>query len=151
MYKLSSYKLMMVKDSSVRIPDKIIKGDQDAYKILQVYLQDADREHLVVLLLNTKYKVIGIHTVGIGTLDKAITSGREVFKAAILGNAAAIILGHNHPSGVSTPSNEDVKLTTMLYDAGKLLGIEVLDHVIIGEGEHSSMKKGHPYIWGLIG
>lgn len=94
------------------------------------------------MMLDVKNRVIGIHTVSIGNLNSAIVSPREVFKAAILANAASIIVGHNHPSGDVTPSPEDIQVTTTLQQAGKLLGIEVLDHIIVGEeGAHTSLKQ----------
>jgi DNA repair protein RadC len=93
-------------------------------------------------MLDVKNQVIGIHTVSIGNLNSAIVSPREVFKAAILANAASIILGHNHPSGDTTPSPEDIQVTQVLFQAGKLLDIDVLDHVIIGEdGAFCSLRR----------
>ena len=92
-----------------------------------------DREHFVVLLLNQKNRVIGVHTVSVGSLTASVVHPRETFKAAILANAAAIICGHNHPSGDCQPSKEDRAITARLVEGGKLLGIAVLDHVIIGD------------------
>jgi len=90
-----------------------------------------------VVLLDRKNKVIGLNTVSVGSLTASICHPREVFKAAILANAAAVILGHNHPSGDPQPSQEDRVLTARLAAAGQLLGIEVLDHIIVGDGtEH---------------
>ena len=86
-----------------------------------------------MILLDQKNKVIGIHTVSIGSLTASIVHPRETFKIAILANCASIILGHNHPSGSPQPSREDRALTTRLVEGGKLLGISVLDHVIIGD------------------
>ena len=107
--------------------------------LLQTFLPDADREHFVVILLDQKHGVIGINTVSVGSLTAGIVHPREVFKPAILANAASIICGHNHLSGDPQPSREDRAITTKLVDAGKLLGIDVLDHVIIGaEGRYFS-------------
>ena len=97
------------------------------------YLKETDREHFVVVLLDTKSAVIGITTVSIGILDSALVHPREVYKPAILSNAAAIILAHNHPSGDPTPSAEDRRITQRIHEAGQVLGIEVLDHLIIGD------------------
>lgn len=114
----------------------------DTVSILRRYLEHEDREHFVTLMLDVKNQVIGIHTVSIGNLNSAIVSPREVFKAAILANAASIILGHNHPSGDVTPSPEDITVSVTLREAGKLLGIDVLDHVIIGEeGAFCSLRR----------
>ena len=109
------------------------------------YLDEEDREHFVSMMLDAKNKVIGIYTVSIGTLCCTVVSPREVFKAAILANAASIIVAHNHPSGDVTPSPEDIQVTATLKQAGKLLDIEVLDHVIVGEdGAFTSLRQlGH--------
>ena len=100
--------------------------------MLATYLADVDREHFVVLMLDQKNQVLGLHTVSMGSLTASIVHPRETFKAAILANAAAIICGHNHPSGDVQPSSEDRAITHRLAEAGKLLGINVLDHIIIG-------------------
>lgn len=122
-----------------------LDGPEDAAQILSRYLEHADREHFVALMLDAKNKVIGIHTVSVGSLFAAIVSSREVFKAAILANAASLIVAHNHPSGDVTPSPEDIHVTKTLKEAGKLLDIEVLDHLILGEqGSWASLKRlGH--------
>ena len=115
-----------------------LRHSEHASAIIQTYLEGTDREHFVVLLLDRKNKVIGLNTVSIGSLSSSIVHPREVFKPAILANAAAIICGHNHPSGDPTPSTEDRALTTRLVKAGKLLGIQVLDHIVIGDDRHYS-------------
>ena len=119
-----------------------INDGHDVAEILRRYLQHEDREHFVTLMLDAKNRVIGLHTVSIGTLSAALVSPREVFKAAILANAASIILAHNHPSGDTTPSPEDIKVTDTLKQAGQILGIDVLDHVIVGEnGAFRSLRR----------
>jgi len=87
--------------------------------------------------LDQKNKMIGINTVSMGSLTASVVHPREVFKPAILSNAAALLCCHNHPSGAPQPSREDRALTTRLVDAGKLLGINVLDHIILGDGNES--------------
>ena len=89
----------------------------------------------------TRHAVIAYHEVGRGTLDAVLVTQREVFKAAILGNAAAVIVGHSHPSGDPTPSSDDFELTSRLTAAGVLLGIEVLDHIVVGDGRYVSFKE----------
>lgn len=134
------FRVQLVREAGVERPS--LDGPLDAAQILCRYLENEDREHFVTLMLDVKNKVIGIHTVSIGNLDSAIVSPREVFKAAILANAASIIIAHNHPSGDLTPSPEDFKVTEVLKKAGKLLGIEVLDHVIVGEeGSFCSLRR----------
>lgn len=122
--------------------DKNINSPSCAAKILQEYLQNKDREHLVVLVLNTKNKVNAIHTVSIGSLSSAIVHPREVFKPAIIGNGAGIILGHNHPSGDVSPSKEDIDVTNRIFEASNILGIVLLDHIIIGDNQYFSFKEG---------
>lgn len=93
------------------------------------------QEAFVVLTLNTKYQVIDRHLITLGILDASLVHPREVFRAAITDSAAAIVIAHNHPSGNPTPSGEDISVTRKLVAAGKLLEIDVLDHIIIGRGE----------------
>ncbi|MBI5445709.1 MAG: JAB domain-containing protein [Deltaproteobacteria bacterium] len=96
-------------------------------------LADYDREAFVILLLDTKNRLIGINIVSVGTLTTSLVHPREVFKPAIAASASAVIGVHNHPSGDPQPSREDSDLTRRLWEAGKLLGIRFLDHVIIGD------------------
>lgn len=119
---------------------KQIKGPQDVADLVMGEMQHLDREHFKALLLNTKNRVIRIETISIGTLNSSSVHPRELFKNAVLYSAAAIILVHNHPSGDPTPSDQDIEITERLVEAGKLLGIEVLDHVIIGNS-FASMKQ----------
>ncbi|NLM34240.1 MAG: DNA repair protein RadC [Clostridiales bacterium] len=99
------------------------------------------QEVLKVILVNTKNKVILIKDVSVGSLNTSIVHPREVFAEAIKRNAASIIICHNHPSGDPTPSNEDINITHRLKECGKLVGIQVLDHIIIGNGSYVSMKE----------
>ena len=92
-------------------------------------------------MLNTKNHIVGVMEVTRGTLDSSLVHPREVFRGAILHNAASIILCHNHPSGDSAPSREDMKVTERIKQAGKVLGIDLLDHVIIGNGEYTSIRE----------
>ncbi len=119
-----------------------IRTPADAARVLVPLLRDADRETLLVLLLDTPHRPIGAHVVSVGTLDAAPAHPREVFKAAILANAAAVILAHNHPSGDVTPSRADVAMYKRLHDAGALLGIPVLDSLIIGQDAYRSIRAG---------
>lgn len=135
-------KCQLVKESSVSADPGAITSPSAAAAILSNYLDGADREHFVVLMLNTKNKPIGINTVSIGTINSSLVHPREVFKPAILASAAGIILGHNHPSGDTQPSREDREITKRLKEAGDLLGIQVLDHVIIGDSFLSLREQG---------
>lgn len=102
---------------------------------------DPERECLAVILLNTRRRVKGHQLVTIGTLDTILVSPREVFRAAVVSSAAAVLVMHNHPSGDPTPSEADIKVTRDLIRAGQLLKIEVLDHIIIGAGQHRSLRE----------
>ena len=128
------YKVTLVRESSLPIHDVRLRNSADCARIIRNYLAGVDREHFIVLMVNRKNEVIGINTVSVGNLTGSIVSPREVFKPAILANAAAIICAHNHPSGDPKPSPEDREITKRLHDAGNLLGIQVLDHIIIGDG-----------------
>jgi DNA repair protein RadC len=129
---LPVYRVTLVREGQLQSYAQQIRSSADASRLLATYLADVDREHFVTLMLDQKNKVIGLHTVSMGSLTASIVHPREVYKAAILANAAAIICGHNHPSGDTQPSQEDRAITLRLADAGKLLGIRVLDHIIIG-------------------
>jgi DNA repair protein RadC len=120
----------------------IISGPQDVYELLKGRLAHLDRERFVVLLLNTKNAVIESHTVSIGTLSSALVHPREIFKPAIQASAASIILAHNHPSSHLEPSREDREVTKRVVEAGETIGIEVLDHLIIGDGFLSLKERG---------
>jgi len=113
----------------------------DAVIILQPMLEDCDREKFIALLLDTKNHVVAANTVSIGTVNASLVHPREIFKVALLCNASAVILAHNHPSGNPTPSHEDIDITNRLKKAGEILGIEVLDHIIIGDNTWTSFKE----------
>lgn len=126
-------------------PDKlVIRSPYDAYKIADKLIGDYAREVFLVMLLNTKNKVVAAHIAHIGSLNASIVHPREVYQAAILSNAASIIVAHQHPSGDPTPSSEDIQVTKRLKQAGEIIGIELLDHIICGDNRHVSLKdKGY--------
>jgi DNA repair protein RadC len=95
----------------------------------------------VVFILNTRRRIKGHYLVSIGTMDTILCHPREVFRLAIMASAAAIIIAHNHPSGEATPSEADIKITRDLIRAGQLLKIEVLDHIVIGHPNHTSLRS----------
>ena len=116
-------------------------GDVATYLIRQGHA-DRDREAFIVLLLDVKHRVIAEEVVTIGILDGSLIHPREVFKAAVAGSAAGIILAHNHPSGDPKPSGQDAEVTKRLRKAGEILGIPVVDHVIVGStGAHFSFRE----------
>jgi DNA repair protein RadC len=113
----------------------------EAAAALMALLQDEPAEVFAILCLTTKHRVIAYHEVARGRLDSVLVSPRDVFKAALLANAAAIVAGHNHPSGDPTPSPEDLDVTRRIAAAGDVLGIPVLDHIIVGDGRYYSFKE----------
>lgn len=100
-----------------------------------------DREHLRVACLDTKNQLIKIEPISVGTLNSSLAHPRECFKPALQSGAAAVVFVHNHPSGDPTPSREDIELTRQLMRAGVVLGVEVIDHIVIGDSAHVSLKE----------
>lgn len=119
----------------------VIKGPADAAHLLMDEMRYLDREHFRTISLNTKNRVLAIDNVAVGSLNSSYVHPREVFKGPVRRSAAAVILVHNHPSGDPAPSLEDIQVTRRLVEAGKVLGIEVLDHLILGDGSFVSMKE----------
>lgn len=118
----------------------VISSPADVDGLLRGRIANQDRENFVAVLLNTKNEVIESPVISVGTLSSSLVHPREVFKPAIRASAASVVLAHNHPSGRVEPSREDKEVTKRLVEAAEIIGIEVLDHVIIGE-EHFSMKE----------
>jgi len=139
---INVYKIKMVKEDTVEY-NNTIKSPADVASLAREVLEmhEMAEEHFLILCLNTKNKIAGVHTVSIGSLNASIVHPREVFKAAILNNANGIICLHNHPSGDPEPSREDIEITHRLVNAGSILGINVLDHIIIGDGRYISLKE----------
>jgi DNA repair protein RadC len=140
--RVNIVRIQMVRETSLLYPARRVRMARDVVELFREFLQETDREQFFLLCLNTKNEPTAIHTVSIGSLDSSIVHPREVFKAAILANSASVIVAHNHPSGDPTPSREDIQVTQMLKEAGNLLGITVLDHIIVGsEGAYYSLKE----------
>lgn len=114
---------------------------RDIAGVLMDEMRYLDREHFRTVSLNTKNRVLGIDSVSVGSLNSSLVHPREVFKTPIRRSAAAVILAHNHPSGDPTPSQEDIQVTRRLVEAGQILGIDVLDHLVIGDGRFTSFKE----------
>ncbi|AQS59963.1 RadC family protein [Desulforamulus ferrireducens] len=119
----------------------VIRCPEDVCSLLMEDLRNLDREYFLALLLNTKNQVLARETISIGTLNASMVHPRELFKVAIRRSAAAVILVHNHPSGDPTPSREDITLTKRLIEAGEIIGIDVLDHIVIGDNRFTSLKS----------
>lgn len=139
--RINIVSIKMVKESSFLYQTRTISSPKDAYEMIKEQLEGLDREQFIIACLNTKNEPTNISVVSVGSLNKAIVHPREVFKTAILSNASSIMAFHNHPSGDTTPSDQDIQLTNRLYEAGELLGIKVLDHLIIGDGSFTSLKE----------
>jgi len=123
-------------------PDTI-RSPQDVYQ-LSLDLVSKEQEHFVVYCLNSKHHVINRKTISVGSLNATVVHPREVFRAAIENSSASIICVHNHPSGDPTPSPEDISATQRLCEAGEIIGIELIDHVIVGRTGWFSLKaNGH--------
>ena len=118
-----------------------IRAPSMAAQYLMSELTWLEREHFVVLTLDTRNRILGCETLYTGTLNTSIVRTSEVFQTAIKCNAASIIVAHNHPSGDATPSPEDIALTRRLVEAGKLMEIEVLDHLVIGHNSYISLRE----------
>lgn len=119
----------------------IINKPNDIAKILIPRYRYATQENFIIVLLNTKNEIISINDISTGSLNASIAEPREVFREVLKYPTSSVILAHNHPSGNPNPSVEDIKITKKLVNAGKILGIDVLDHIIIGDNEFRSLKQ----------
>lgn len=126
---------------SENLTDYTVRSPHDFAKIAMKFIGDEDREIFLVACLSTKNQIQSLHRCHIGSLNASIVTPREVFKTAFLQNAASIIVGHNHPSGNCSPSPEDIDVTNRLKEAGELLGVELLDHLIVCENDFLSLKE----------
>lgn len=121
-----------------------VLGPKDVARLLSELIGDADRENFVAVYLDTKHRVSHVQTVSVGHLSASLVHPREVFKGALLANAQALIVGHNHPSGDVTPSIEDRKVFDRLAEVGRLMGIELLDSIVVGPSKRfwSTVENG---------
>lgn len=128
--------------AKARFPEaRIIRSPRDAADLVMEELRYLQKEHFVCLFLNTKNHIIAQETLSVGSLNASIVHPREVFRAAMKCSSASIVCVHNHPSGDPTPSPEDVNMTERLCRAGEIVGIDVLDHIVIGDGSFVSLKE----------
>jgi len=145
MVNIQKFSLRVVKENGGRYDiDKTI-NNPIAARNLFIEVAELDKrseEVFVMATIDVRNKVTGLFEVSTGTLNSSLVTPREVFKRAILQNAAGIVLGHNHPSGNIDASNDDINITKKLVKSGKILGVNVIDHIIVGnEGDYSSMKE----------
>lgn len=133
--------LRMIKETSLLYKNRSIKSPEDGFHLFKQFLGELDREYFVVMCLDVKNQPTHINVCHVGSLNSSIVHPREVMKTAILSNSCSIIVAHNHPSGNPSPSPEDIEVTKRLVEAGELIGIELLDHLIIGEDDFVSLKE----------
>ena len=138
-------RITLDKEVSANRPDltHYIKSPDDVVEVARDFLrlEEESEEYLYMIGLNTKNKVLGVFEVSHGTVNASIVGVREIFQKALLLNAVSIILMHNHPSGDSKPSRQDIEVTKKAAEAGKILDVEVLDHIIIGDKQYRSLKE----------
>jgi DNA repair protein RadC len=142
-YEAHGLRISLVKEDGVKLAERpILRTPGDAAPILARFIGEPDREVFVVALLTVRHRLIGFNIVSVGCLTASLVHAREVFRPAVLVPAASLLLCHNHPSGDPEPSAEDIALTRRLVSAGQVLGIEVLDHIVLGEaGRFVSLKE----------
>jgi DNA repair protein RadC len=151
-YTINEVKVITIRE--MPLPDDLICCDtpDQAVKYWDQFIATSpefspDVGSLYVLHLNTRLRATSHTRVSLGTVNEMISTAREVFRAAIVNNAYGIVIMHNHPSGESTPSDADVRITRELFRSGKLLKIELVDHVIVGRGQRHSLKElGYLYL-----
>lgn len=151
--RMVKYKTMLTVDKRVKLEkelsvncpdlDKIIRSPQEVDKLARIFLRlhEQSEEYLYMMCLNVKNYVIGVFEISHGNVNSSIAGVREIFQKALLANAVSIIMMHNHPSGDPSPSREDVEITKRMVEAGKIVGIEVLDHIVIGDRGYASLKE----------
>lgn len=140
-------RVTLEKEVSTNCPDLTyaIKSPDDAVNVGKGFMRihEEPEEYMYMICMNTKNKIIGVFEISHGSVNSSIVSPREVFQKALLANAVSIIVMHNHPSGDPTPSREDIEVTKRLVEAGKIVGVEVLDHIIVGDRYSSLKEKGY--------
>lgn len=140
--RINIVSLKLIREGSILYESRNINSPETAAELGRRFIENSDREELIVCCLDTKNQPLSINKVSAGSLNSSIVHPREAFKVAILSNAASIIAYHNHPSGDTTPSSEDISVTNRLKDAGNIIGIKLNDHIIIGsDGKYTSFKE----------
>jgi DNA repair protein RadC len=136
----AAFALAKRQDLEKEFPDFEINSPEVVAAMIRATIKDMAKEHFKLILLNTRNKIIGISDISTGTLNASLVHPREVFKEAITRSASSVVVAHNHPSGDTQPSDEDIRITKRLVEAGRIIGIEVLDHIIVTKGSHLSLK-----------
>ena len=140
-------RVVLEKEVTKNCPDLsyVIRSPQDVVDVGKGFMRihEEPEEYMYMICMNTKNKIVGVFEISHGSVNASIVTPREVFQKALLANAVSIILMHNHPSGDCTASREDVEITKRLVEAGKIVGVEVLDHIIVGDQYSSLKEKGY--------
>ena len=139
--RINIVSVKLVKEASLLYKERSVRSPEDGYHLMNHFLGDLDREAFIVISLDTKNQPLSINICHVGSLNASIVHPREVMKSAILSNAASIMVGHNDPSGQSSPSPEDIDVTKRLLKAGMIIGIDLLDHIIVGDDNFVSLKE----------
>ena len=155
MVRMIKYKTRLTENKRVTLEKEVtkncpdltyaIKSPDDAATVGKVFMRihEEPEEYMYMICMNTKNRIIGVFEVSHGTVNASLVTPREAFQKALLANAVSVIFMHNHPSGDSTPSSQDIEVTKRLSEAGKIIGIDVLDHIIVGDGYSSLKEKGY--------
>ena len=140
-------RVVLEKEVTKNCPDLsyVIRSPEDVVTVGRGFMRihEEPEEYMYMICMNTKNKIVGVFEISHGSVNASIVTPREVFQKALLANAVSIILMHNHPSGDCTASREDVEITKRLVEAGKIVGVEVLDHIIVGDQYSSLKEKGY--------
>lgn len=140
-------RVVLEKEVSMNYPSLsyVIRSPQDVVEVGKEFMRihEEPEEYMYMICMNTKNKIVGVFELSHGTVNSSVVGTREAFQKALLANAVSVIFIHNHPSGDCTPSREDIEITKRLAEAGKILGVEVLDHIVIGDTYCSLKEKGY--------
>ncbi len=141
-YRLRTVSIDIIRDANAPDPHRYTRQASDAARLAREFIPDDDREHFGIFILNNRNRLIAYHEVSVGSLNSSIVCPREVFKPVILAGAAAFICVHNHPSGSTSPSPEDIAISRKLKQGADIFGIPLLDHVIIDHGTEAFWSMG---------
>lgn len=150
--RITKYKTKLTEDKRITLEKEVsvnypaidaIRSPENVYELATGYLRmhEESEEYLYLVCMNVKNRITGVFEISHGNVNSSIFGVREILQKALLANAVNIIVMHNHPSGDPSPSREDIAVTERLRDAGRLIGIELLDHIIVGDGKFSSLKE----------
>jgi len=139
--RISTYRIELVRTGAVRAEQRKCSSARDAADLVREFMGDPDREHVVAVYLDLQNRVIGVHLVAVGAVHFAVFNPAEVYKAALLCNASTVILAHNHTSGEPAPSEPDRWMTERVAQAGELLGIPLVDHIVLGQPGYVSLRE----------